>query len=102
MDNVVKLSIDNKEYLFRLTSLKDIPRLKELAGQLERKIQKNKKSLISNDYNKVLILTCLNLLEEITLIKQNHNSSRETYDKQEKEILLSRLVDIKIILQKIF
>lgn len=70
-EKIFQVNIDDKNYLFKLSSQEEVMKLRELSSQLERRIKENKKTIVTTDYSKVLILTCLHLLEEISQIKKN-------------------------------
>lgn len=86
---VIKVVIDHREYLFKLSSEEEVSRLQQLAAQLEHRIQANKRSIVTNDYSKILILTCLDLLEEI-----NQSQSKPQTNSNLDEEIFKKLIEI--------
>lgn len=92
---VVRIVIDNREYLFKLSTAQEIERLRILASQLDRRIQKYKNSIATNDYSKILILTCLNLLEELGANQTVEEVQVPTVDKE----FIKKLGEIRDLLK---
>ena len=89
-DDILILHIDKQEYRIKLGN-QDPEYIKELADYVDKKIETFTKEFPTLDYQKLLILICLNLSDEIYRGKK---------DKEDKVPLLKALTELKELLKK--
>ena len=96
----LEVNIDGQNYFLKLGETHDVAYLKELADNVDKKIKEIKKFCPSNvAYSNLLMLTCLNLAEDVLLQSSKNNDAEKIVEeslsdiKNKLKIIKSQLED---------